>query len=693
MKSIILKLNLLLALSSMLLANGVCIVDAESASYLRLMSSEVNVQVENQVAVITTIQTFKNTLSDAAEFKYAFPLAEEESAIALRWFIHQQWQEAAIGTSPQDTTIPGGGGGEPNDDLDAYLGETPLYFAMTDLLEPDSSVTIELTYVNLLPYEFGNVSFHYPNDYHLIQNTYLDMQKIEFTINSERDITQLLLLSHLADVTTNNGNIAYLRWTGYEIVANQDYSVQFTLSLEDLGLFGLSTYLDTSQVPDEGGQGFFVFVAEPDAGNNTDVIQKVFTLIVDRSGSMGGNKIVQARNAASFIVSNLNQGDKFNIVDFSSDVSAFQPTHVDFNPTNASQAQGYISGILASGSTNISGAFSVAIPQFAVTNDSTANIIVFFTDGEATSGITNTQGILDHVQDLVNASETEIMVFPFGIGAGANEQLLSQLASQNDGTAFFLGNDELEASITQFYLLIRNPVLLNTEMSFSLSGISQAYPSPLPNLYVGQQMIVAGRYVNPGTVDVNLIGEAFGQPVSYSYPLELTNEPVSSYQFLPKIWAKKKIENLLVQYYILGPGSPAADEIRAEIVTISLNYGVITPFTSFTDPTLGIEELFSNEVDLPVSFKVLANFPNPFNAGTTIRFETNQILNRDVTIMIYNSLGQLVKILTRTVSGPGVYEAFWDGTLQNGELAPSGVYVYLIDFGSAILGGKMIMVK
>ena len=408
---------------------------------------------------------------------------------------------------------------------------------------------------------------------------------------------------------------------------------------------------------------------------------------------MGGNKIVQARNAASFIVSNLNQGDKFNIVDFSSDVSAFQPAHVDFNPTNASQAQGYISGILASGSTNISGAFSVAIPQFAVTNDSTANIIVFFTDGEATSGITNTQGILDHVQDLVNASETEIMVFPFGIGAGANEQLLSQLASQNDGTAFFLGNDELEASITQFYLLIRNPVLLNTEMSFSLSGISQAYPSPLPNLYVGQQMIVAGRYVNPGTVDVNLIGEAFGQPVSYSYPLELTNEPVSSYQFLPKIWAKKKIENLLVQYYILGPGSPAADEIRAEIVTISLNYGVITPFTSFTDPTLGIEELFSNEVDLPVSFKVLANFPNPFNAGTTIRFETNQILNRDVTIMIYNSLGQLVKILTRTVSGPGVYEAFWDGTLQNGELAPSGVYVYLIDFGSAILGGKMIMVK
>ncbi|NQV50388.1 MAG: VWA domain-containing protein [Candidatus Marinimicrobia bacterium] len=692
MKSIIQKLNLLMVLSSALMANGVCIVDAEFGSYLRLMSSTVNVQVENQVAVITATQVFKNTLSIATEFKYAFPLAEAESAIALRWYMNQQWQEAAIGTSPQDTTIPGGGG-EPNEYLETYLGETPLYFGLTELLEPDSVVIIELTYVNLLPYEFGNVSFHYPNDYSLIQNSYLDMQQIEFTINSERDITQLLLLSHLADVTTNNGNIAYVKWTGYELVANQDYSIQFALSPDDLGLFGLSTYLDTSQVPDEGGRGFFVFVAEPDAGNSTDVIRKVFTLIVDRSGSMSGNKIVQARNASSFIVNNLNQGDKFNIVDFSSDVSSFQPAHVDFNPANAAQAQVYISGIHAFGSTNISEAFSVAIPQFAAANDSTANIIVFFTDGEATSGITDTPGILNHVQDIVNASETEIMVFPFGIGTGANEQLLSQLANQNEGIAYFLGNDELEASITQFYLLIRNPVLLNTELSFSLTGVSQAYPSPLPNLYVGQQMIVAGRYNNPGTVNVNLNGEAFGQPVSYSYPLELAGDPISSYQFLPKIWAKKKIENLLIQYYILGPGSPAADEIRAEIVTISLNYGVITPFTSFTDPTVGIEEIFSDQVDLPVSFKVLDNFPNPFNAGTTIRFETSQILHRDVTIMIYNSLGQLVKILTRSVSGPGMYEVFWDGTLQNGELAPSGVYVYLIDFGSAILGGKMIMVK
>jgi len=53
--------------------------------------------------------------------------------------------------------------------------------------------------------------------------------------------------------------------------------------------------------------------------------------------------------------------------------------------------------------------------------------------------------------------------------------------------------------------------------------------------------------------------------------------------------------------------------------------------------------------------------------------------------------GQLAKVLSQQIGGPGIYEVFWDGTTQNGEPAPSGVYVYLIDFGEALLGGKMTM--
>jgi len=59
------------------------IVDAGNAVYLKLNSSIVEVEVENQVGIIKTIQTFQNTLSNDVNFKYAFPLPEGASALSL----------------------------------------------------------------------------------------------------------------------------------------------------------------------------------------------------------------------------------------------------------------------------------------------------------------------------------------------------------------------------------------------------------------------------------------------------------------------------------------------------------------------------------------------------------------------------------------------------------------------------------
>ncbi|MCK5076256.1 MAG: VWA domain-containing protein, partial [Calditrichia bacterium] len=449
-----------------------------------------------------------------------------------------------------------------------------------------------------------------------------------------------------------------------------------------------------SLVPDSGSRGFFTFVAEPDPSESTSIINKVFTLIIDRSGSMGGNKIIQARNAASFIIEHLNEGDKFNIVDFASDVTCFSEEHVEYNTENESTALTYISNFYASGMTNISGAFSEAIPQFSTANDSTANIIIFFTDGEATTGITNTEGILNHVSNLVTQNETEVMIFTFGIGASVNEQLLSLLANQNNGIADFLGNDELEEKITEFYLKIQNPVLLNTNVTFTPSIIDEVYPLPLPNLYKGQQLIMVGRYQEAAPVNVNFSGDAFGQPVSYNYSPSLADSSVSQYQFLPKIWAKRKIEYLLIQYYAADPDSPEAEALEAQIIQISLDYGVISPFTEFSGgevTAIETEDMENNNV--VQKYELLGNFPNPFNPSTSIRFRINSQMNETVYIRIYNSMGQLVKVLSVNVNGQGEYSVLWNGKLENGSLAPSDIYFYVIEFDNAILSGKMVLVK
>ena len=681
---------LLMLFVQQLFGNGVTIINSETGIYLKLVNSAVTVNVENQVAVIKTSQTFKNTYTGDRIVKYAFPMPQDANATGLRWFTEGEWHEASIAPVPQDTTTPGPGG-EVHPDLKTYLGETPLYYDLQQPVKKDSAITVELTYVQLLSYAFGNVDFYYPNDYHLIQPTFLERQELDFNLVSPRTIDSLKLMSNHQNVTvTNDGNNANLQSLTFEVPATEDYHVQYSLSLNELGLFSFSTFLPYEDIPDAFG-GYFLFVAEPDPTESSEVISKHFTLIIDKSGSMYGDKITQARNAASFIVNNLNEGDYFNIVDFSTAAASFKPAHVPFNAQTRVEAITYINAISANGGTNISGAFETAIPQFASLPDSTANIVIFFTDGQATYGVTNTDQLIDFINKLVVESKSSIAIFDFGVGPDVNQQLLTSISNDNNGFAEFLGEDDLEERITEFYLRIRNPVLLNTGMEFSSIVVSETYPTQLPNLYKGQQMIVAGRYLEPVPVTLTLTGSAFGKDLHYDYDLGLVDTTVKEYQFLPKVWAKLKIEHLLVEYYILDEESPEAEAIKDQIIEVSLSYGVISPFTSFDNP-VNVEENKLREL-VPGKFELLANYPNPFNSTTKIQFRVNVPLNELVKIKIYDSLGRLIRVLAVNVNGPGMYGVFWDGMAQDGKPAASGSYFYLVDFDEGFLAGKMQLVK
>ena len=690
MKSHRLYFLIVLLIPFAVLANGVAVLDATNGVYCRMDSSVVRVTVQGQISVSVTTQYFTNCHA-SGKVKYAFPMTEHASATQLRWKVGNIWSVASVSGTSQDTTLPGPG--SPNAHLLTYLGPTPLYFSIPQQIGADSAFAVELTYVELLPYASGSVSYEYPNDYRLIDPADIKLQRLSFQLTSQRTIDSIVVLSSQpVQSLTNQGTTASVMIQIYEAPADQNYSIRYTLDAHDLGLFAFSTMLPNSITPDSLG-GFLTFIAEPDPGATTATIPKVFTLIIDQSGSMSGTKITQARDAASFVVQNLNPADRFNIIAFTTAVQSFRPGHVLYTPATRDSAMSYIASLQALDLTNISGAFDAAVPQFNDASDSAADIIIFLTDGLPTTGITDRQSLVGHIDTLIKETERRICVFSFGIGVDADQQLLTLISSHNRGVAEFLENDELYSRITDFYQMIRNPVLLASHVEFVPPIVAEVYPDSLPDLYKGRQMILSGRYHQAGPVQINLNGTAFGRAVAYQYTVPLVDSSVDGYQFLPKVWAKEKIGSLLVRYYALNATSQAAQLLKAQIIGLSRAYGVVTLFTSFVGGSTSVEGPRSKNLSSPVTFELLGNYPNPFNPSTKILIKLNIEYSGLLEVRINNVLGQIVRVLSVRTHGSGTYEIVWDGRSSSGEFLPTGVYFYAVELRSVLMIGKMIMVR
>lgn len=91
------------------------------------------------------------------------------------------------------------------------------------------------------------------------------------------------------------------------------------------------------------------------------------------------------------------------------------------------------------------------------------------------------------------------------------------------------------------------------------------------------------------------------------------------------------------------------------------------------------------------SFKLLDNYPNPFNPSTTIEYEIPK--SGFVKISIYDLNGKLIKTLVHKKQEQGNYRIQWDGKNNSGLKVSSGVYIYAIENEKSIISKKMILVK
>lgn len=417
---------------------------------------------------------------------------------------------------------------------------------------------------------------------------------LEVRLESRTPISTAYSPSHPLDLVRTSPNTLTARLT--------------TGTTRDPGSFFISCLLERGAVaasliayPDASvGGGYFLLLAglphRPEAAPGSAPLRREVTLVLDRSGSMAGEKFEQARQAALQVLNSLDQGESFNLIVYSDRAELFSPAPVVKSRETIELATSYLQALRTGSGTNIHEALTRALEQKAI--EGCLPIVLFLTDGLPTVGVTSEAAIRDLA---VSANPHRRRIFSFGVGFDVNTPLLGKLASETRGSAtFVLPKENVEVKVAEVFRKLKGPVLASPELLTGGSPLDCApaspgrareiYPARLPDLYEGDQLVILGQYVGADPLAFVLKGNYLGAERQISYRFTLEHASLRN-TFVPRLWASRKIAYLVDAVRQLGASDPshAPDpekdprfkELVDEIVKLSVEFGVLTEYTAF----------------------------------------------------------------------------------------------------------------
>ncbi|MEA3337942.1 MAG: VIT domain-containing protein [Chloroflexota bacterium] len=536
---------------------------------VRLTYYHVNVEIDDQIATTHIKQNFFNGTNTPLEGTYIFPLPEQSAISEFNMIVDGQQVEGEIKRKEEARAIYEEIVRRRRDPaLLEYVGRD-LFQARLFPIPPGGERQIELTYSQVLPIENGLVRYAFPLGRNPLvggRQSIVDQLAISAVIESSTPLKTIYSPSHPIVVHRETD---YRAMAGYEennASLTSDFQLYFGIDENDIGV-SLFSYKP------EGKDGFFMMLAAPGVEIDPEqVVARDILLVLDTSGSMQGAKIHQARDALNYVLERLNPQDRFNILTFSTGVRQFE---WDLQPVDRiDDARHFASQVYAEGGTNINQALAQALSQ---TDPSRPTVVIFLTDGLPTQGETDPRTIIGNVR---HNADQNVQIFTFGVGDDVNTVLLDTIAQENSGTsAYVRPNESIDEVVSAFYARIATPVLTNLALDFGRVFAEDLYPYPLPDLFAGEQLVLAGRYRQGGPVDVTITGIVNGEAASFTFD-DLMLREEGGEPFVARLWATRKIGYLLNEIRLHGSNQELIDAV----VALSSRYGIATPYTSFFVP-------------------------------------------------------------------------------------------------------------
>jgi Ca-activated chloride channel family protein len=407
---------------------------------------------------------------------------------------------------------------------------------------------------------------------------------LEVKLDAGTELVNLASPSHEVEVDREGKGAARIVLKKHDSIPNKDFVLRYRLDADAPQL----VFLPHRKEDD----GYFMLLIQPEASPAPDTIApKEMVFVVDCSGSMSGFPLEKVKEAMRHSLTNLNPNDTFQIVRFSNSAETFAPAPVSATEGNIQRGLGYIETLAGRGGTiMLEGVRAALTPP---KDPERVRIVSFMTDGY----IGNENQILAYMEGNLNGAR----LFSFGVGSSVNRYLLDKMAEFGRGAVeYVLLQDDAEEPVKRFYERVRNPYLTDIEIDWGGAEVEGIYPKRIPDLFVGQPVVLHGRYTQPGkatlTLRARLGGKPYEQRVTVRFPAKHEEG-----EAIGTLWARARIEDLSNQQIV-----QARPELEEEITQVALEHRLVSAYTSF----VAVEEKIVTGSEQPVLVEVPVEMPD-----------------------------------------------------------------------------------
>ena len=559
---------------------------------LPVKSIKLDTKIEGQVATTHVEQVFRNDTPYTLEGTYFFPIPETASIVNFSIWENGKKLVGEVRSRDEARRIY-------DEIVRTQRDPGLLEYAGKDLLQvsifpipPNSDKKLELTYSQVLKAESGTVAYRYPlgtgrniwrNQNPQIEGNDSAKPEQQFgTVSGKIEIVGKEALrniyspSHQVEINNNGEKKATV---SFETNNNyNDLQLFYGISDNDFGM-SLITYREPSK------DGYFLLMLSPkDNITERELVNKDIVFVLDTSGSMADEgKIDKARSALLFGIRNLRDGDRFNVINFAGEEHLMESGLIKADQKGRTRGVEFVEKLKPNGGTNINDALRAALRQFD--NSDRPKMLVFLTDGLPTIGEANVDKIVENAKEI---KVDDLRMFPFGVGYDVNTRLLDKLATENGGLAEYVEpKEDLEVKVSNFFSKVSSPVLSDMKLDFGGINTDLIYPRELNVIFKGTQLVLIGRYKNSDDIKnatLKLTGRTGKETRNFEYYNLEFPKRADENEFLPRLWASRRVGWLVEQIRLNGENK----ELKDEIIDLGTRYGIVTPYTSYlaTDGTI-----------------------------------------------------------------------------------------------------------